>query len=111
MPQVTVTINGRKYPVACDEGEEDHVRRLAEYVDRRVAELVGKLGQVGDALLLVLTSLLIADELTETHDQLAALRDAGERDRAAAETGKAAGAALEKLAGRIEAVAARLAND
>ena len=75
MSQVTVTINGRKYDISCDNGEEAHLTQLAEYVDRRVDELVAKVGQVGDARLLVMTSLLCADELSEVYTELDTVRD------------------------------------
>jgi cell division protein ZapA len=75
MSQVTVTINGRKYDISCDNGEEAHLTQLAEYVDRRVGELVTKVGQVGDARLLVMTSLLCADELSEVYTELDTVRD------------------------------------
>ena len=44
MPQVDVSINGRRYQIACDEGQEEHLSQLAEYVDQRVQELVGAVG-------------------------------------------------------------------
>ena len=70
MPQVDVHVNGRRYQIACDEGQEEHLTQLAEYVDKRVQELVGAVGQVGDARLLVMTSLLVADELSEAYSTL-----------------------------------------
>lgn len=70
MPQVEVTINSRIYQIACDEGQDEHLKRLAEYVDKRVQELVSAVGQVGDARLIVMASLLIADELSETYATL-----------------------------------------
>jgi cell division protein ZapA len=66
MPQFEVAINGRSYVISCDEGQDQHLSRLAEYVDKRVKELVSSVGQVGEARLLVMASLLIADELSET---------------------------------------------
>lgn len=65
MARVTVTINGRHYQIACDDGQENHLLRLAEYVDKRVAQLVAAVGQAGDAQLLVMASLLVADELMD----------------------------------------------
>ncbi len=63
--RVTVTINGRHYQIACDDGQESHLLRLSEYVDKRVAQLVAAVGQAGDAQLLVMASLLVADELMD----------------------------------------------
>ena len=70
MAQVDVTINDRAYRIACDDGQDGHVSQLAEYLDSRVQELVSSVGQVGDARLLVMASLLIADELSETIAEL-----------------------------------------
>ena len=70
MAEVEVTINGRKYQIACDDGQEAHLLQLGEYIERRVQELVATVGQVGDSRLLVMTSLLVADELAETHADL-----------------------------------------
>lgn len=111
MAQVKVTINGRSYPVACGEGEEDRIRSLAEYVDRKVAEFARSAGPVGEARLLVLASLVLADELAEATDTLRRLRrqsaaPAGNGHDPAMEGAVAAG--LENLAARIEAIAERI---
>jgi cell division protein ZapA len=74
MAQVSVRINGRHYQVACEDGQEAHLQKLAAYIDDRVAELVRDVGQVGDARLLVMSSLLIADELADAYDELEELR-------------------------------------
>ena len=63
MAQVDVAINGRSYQIACDDGQEAHLSQLGQYVDKRVRELVSAVGQIGDSRLLVMASLLIADEL------------------------------------------------
>ena len=75
MSQITVKVNGRNYEIACDDGQEAHLTRLAQYVDRRVDELIAAVGQVGDARLLVMASLLVADELSEVYTELDALRN------------------------------------
>ena len=102
-----VTIYGRRYPIACDDGQEAHVTRLAEYIDKRLGQLASKAGpQTGEALLLVMTSILIADELTEAYDEMTELRAKAE----GAEQGAKLGKGLEALAKRVEAMAARLEN-
>ena len=53
MPLVNVMVNNRAYTIACDEGEEDHLRQLAGHVDGKVKELLGSVGQVGDQRLLL----------------------------------------------------------
>ena len=70
MPLVNVMVNARAYTIACDEGEEDHLRELAAHVDSKVKELLASVGQVGDQRLLLMAALLIADEHHEVAQQL-----------------------------------------
>ncbi|MCE7998721.1 MAG: cell division protein ZapA [Rhodobiaceae bacterium] len=65
MGQVNVSINDRSYSVACGDGEEEHLRELARYLDGHVGELAKSVGQVGDARLLLLAGLLVADEYAD----------------------------------------------
>jgi cell division protein ZapA len=106
MAKVAVTINGRKYDIACDDGQEAHLSRLSQYIDKRVEELVAAVGQVGDARLLVMASLLVADELSEVYTELDALR--AERRGPTVDAGAMAVGDLDKLASRIEGIADRL---
>ena len=62
MPLVNVMVNQRAYTIACDEGEEEHLKELAEHVDGKVRELLGSVGQVGDARLLLMAALLVTDD-------------------------------------------------
>ena len=116
MAQVAVTINGKSYPVTCDDGQEERIRRLAQYIDGKVAGFVKNLGQVGEARLLLLAALVLADELAEANDAVLRARrgaaaagngQAGRHD-SAAEAVLASG--IESLAARIEAIAVRLEN-
>lgn len=102
MPQVSVSINGRFYPVACDEGEEDRLRALARLIDSKVAGFARQVGQAGEARLLVLAALMLADELTEASEASRRLGNQPAPDNAAV------AGSVSRLAQRIEAVAARL---
>jgi cell division protein ZapA len=104
MAQVTITINGRAYPVACNEGEEQRIAELARYVDAKVKAFAKDLGQIGEARLLVLAALVLADELADVQ---AATGRPQSGNGAAVEEGKLA-AGIENLAQRIEAIAAKL---
>jgi cell division protein ZapA len=106
MGQVILTVNGRPFGVTCDDGQEARIRRLGEYVDAKVAEFVRSVGQVGDARLLLLAALVIADELAEANESLR-LERTGVHDEASA-TVDAAANGIHGLAQRIEAIAARL---
>ena len=70
MPEISISINGRNYPISCEEGEEEHIIRLGRYIDKRVKDLARNVGQIGEAHLLVMTSLVIADELSEANDRV-----------------------------------------
>jgi cell division protein ZapA len=109
MSQVAVTVNGRAFKIACDDGQEPRIRRLAQYVDQRVGEFVRSLGQVGEARLLLLAALVIADELSDANE---ALQQARSEARAAEEealgAADAAASGVHEIAQRVEALAARL---
>jgi cell division protein ZapA len=114
MSQISISINGRDYSIVCDDGQEQHLSRLAEYLDKRVAELVDSVGQIGDARLLLMVGLLIADELSDAYAELAA-RGEGDtptqargRDRDSAQMADEMAVMLESASRRIEAIAARL---
>ena len=104
MPEVHLTINGRSYPVACEEGQESRIKELAQYLDRKTAEFVAKLGQIGEARLLVLAALVITDELAEAH---VALRRHSAAEGNGVDTAALA-RGLEELAKRIEMIAVRM---
>jgi cell division protein ZapA len=116
MATVTVSINGRNYRMACDDGQEEHLARLAKSFDQRIAELRRDFGEIGDMRLTVMAALTIADELSEqrsqmrrVEDELAALQDArvAAADHART-TEKAIAAAFNSAAERIEALAKAL---
>jgi cell division protein ZapA len=118
MAQVSVTINGRQYRMACEDGQEGHLMRLAKDLDLRIGELRAKFGEIGDMRLTVMAALTLADELSEAgrrlhrlEEELASLQDAriAAADRAQA-TQVALVTAFNSAAERIEKVAKSL-ND
>lgn len=78
--QVSVTIAGRSYLVACDDGQEEHVTKLGHYLDHHANDLKNTVGHISEALLLILVSLLITDELWDCRHMLTAIKQ--ERDKA-----------------------------
>lgn len=118
MPLVNVMVNGRAYTIACDDGEEAHLKELAAHVDEKAREVLSSVGQVGDTRMLLMAALLIADE----HHDLAAKSDAGRdavRDSSeetqklhlkAEEAENRAADALEAASKKLEDIAARLAH-
>jgi cell division protein ZapA len=110
MSHINVTINGRQYRMACEEGQEVRLLKLAEGFEARIGSLRGKFGEIGDARLTVMAALTVCDELLDANnriraleDELVALRDVrvAASDRAKA-TQIAVANALNAAAERIE---------
>jgi cell division protein ZapA len=106
MPTVTIPLNGRNYDIACGPGEEDRVQEVAARLRERMEGIARQLGNAQENFLFAVTSLLLADELEQREKELLAARgqlkdSAQHREINLANT-------LERLAGRIEAIAARL---
>ncbi|MGE0735914.1 MAG: cell division protein ZapA [Alphaproteobacteria bacterium] len=106
MAEVVVSVNKRNYSVACDDGQEPHLRKLAAALDKRVEQLAEQMGQIGDQRLLLMAGLLLADELYELESQLHRATAALEHDAAGREA-----AGITALAERVEALAARVEAD
>ncbi len=73
MAQVTVTIAGHVYRVACGEGEEAHLQGLARQIDERLESLKRNFGEIGDQRLTIMAAITIADELAEANRRIAQL--------------------------------------
>jgi cell division protein ZapA len=69
MAQISVRINGRMYPIVCDDGQEAHLAKLALFIDQRIEQLAAAVGRSDDARLLVMASLLVADELMDAAEK------------------------------------------
>ena len=111
MAEVKIKINGREYRIACDDGQESHLSSLAQYLDGKVGELVGEVGQIGDTSLMVMAGLLVTDELSDLREELEDARNQDARNVQSAvdkTEGKLTGQ-IDALATRIEKVAGALA--
>ncbi|WP_114950815.1 cell division protein ZapA [Sphingosinicella terrae] len=102
MAHVDLDIAGRRYSVACRDGEEAHLRGLAALVDRKAQEATEALGSLTEARQLLFAALLIADELKEVR------AGAGLPDPTPPPPDPAVAEALERLAGRLENLAVTL---
>ena len=109
MGQVDVKVNGRDFALNCADGQEPRLRRLAQYVDAKIGEFAKNLGQIGEARLILLAALVIADELSDANE---ALQQERNRMRAPgsseAEASEAAASGIRGIAERIESIAARI---
>jgi cell division protein ZapA len=108
MSQVTVTVNSRSYAITCEPGQERHVQALAAELDRRVGAAARDLGQVGEARLLLLTALMLLDELAEAETRRAGAPATAQGLQRLDRLEQEAARAIESLAQRVEAVATRL---
>ena len=110
MSHINVTINGRQYRMACEEGQEIRLLKLAESLETRIVSLRGKFGEIGDARLTVMAAMMIGDELLDANTRIAKLESdlnalqvarAGSSDRST-RTEAAVVIALDAAADRIE---------
>jgi cell division protein ZapA len=116
MAQVTATIAGRQFRLACEDGQEEHLVALASDIDGRIAELRQRFGEIGDTRLTVMAALMVADEVSEARaqirrmeEEIAALQDARmvAADRAQQASAAVVGA-FNSAAERIESLTKKL---
>jgi len=104
MPEVNVEINGRKYRMACEEGQENHLLGLATRFNQQIDGFKGTFGEIGDNRLTVMAGIAVLDELAEAERRIAAL----EQDVAALSQ---AGQSLSGEAEALERKFAKRLND
>jgi len=110
--EVSITVSGRSYRMACDDGQEEHLIGLGQRFDSAIDELRAGFGEIGDQRLTVMAAILMTDRLDEAEqkiialeEQLASLRSASEEhDLLSVRFAKI----LENAAGRVESLAAAL---
>jgi cell division protein ZapA len=116
MTQVSATISGRQFRLACEDGQEEHLQALAHNIDQRIIDLRAKFGEIGDTRLTVMAALMVADDLSEAErrirrlqEEIAGLQDARNvaADRAKAATNAVLGA-FNSAAERIEGITRKL---
>ncbi|MGB1106573.1 MAG: cell division protein ZapA [Alphaproteobacteria bacterium] len=106
---VTIRLNGTPYQIGCGEGEEAHIESLAGEIETILQSLVGAVGQIGEARLLAMAALILADRAHEGGPATGASAT-GASATGADDGGEAAAAALESAADRILALASRLSS-
>lgn len=111
MPQVSVSINGKIYRMACDDGEQERLVGLAEKFETYVDTLKSSFGEIGDQRLTVMAAIMVVDELTEAKRQIkgieAEITSLRESRNAVVERYEAN---TEKLAVRLENAAQRIGD-
>jgi len=117
MGKVSLNVNGRKYSMGCEDGEEDRLMRLGQKLDDRVNQMANQFGQIGDVRLLVMAGITMLDELEDANNNIENVVDSrigslrAENSQVIAELGRTENKALENLMGaaqRVEKLAAKL---
>ncbi len=103
MAQVTLRINGYSYTVGCQDGEEQHLEAMAGEVERRIESIKAVAGPSGEARMLVMAALLMADDLYEANKALKSAQ--GGRPAIGPAADPKLGRRLGKLARRAEEIA------
>ena len=104
MAEVTVEIAGRSYRLGCGEGEEEHLEGLAALIDAEARNLQKQFGNMQEARLFLMTSLLVADRLADAEARLVELEESGangidpEREHELAERVTSLAEHIEKMA-------------
>ena len=114
MAEVNLRIHGRNYGIACDDGQENRVLELGRYVDERLKEISHSGAAANESHLLVLTTLVLADEIYDLRahiDNVMKNMHAPHDERVSAEEEELIVRAIDSLASRIELIAGRLENE
>ncbi|AOZ69684.1 cell division protein ZapA [Rhodobacter xanthinilyticus] len=70
MPEVKVTIGGRDFDVACQQGEEHFLRAAAGMLDTEAQVIMGQIGRMPESRMLLMAGLMLADKTASMEDQL-----------------------------------------
>jgi cell division protein ZapA len=103
---VTIRLNGNPYQIGCGPGEEARIEALGAEIEAVLQSLVGSVGQIGEARLLAMAALILADRAPAGQAPASANGDAGGMSGG----DEAAAAALENAAERILALASTLSS-
>lgn len=119
MAQVLVSIDGKSFRMACEDGQEPHLQSLAAHLNTKISDMRQSFGEIGDLRLTVMAALVVCDELFEERARLATFQqkqvelDAGEAvsQRAIEARDANIAAALDGMTGRIERITRLLAGE
>ncbi len=108
MAEITLTINGRNFGISCDDGQEQRVMDLGHYVDGRLKDISRAGAASNEAHLLVLTSLMLADEVYDLRNQVSNLGGEDQNVEAIKQDELVIAQAIDHLAERIDTIAGRI---
>lgn len=112
MAEISITINGRNYGIACDDGQEKRVQDLARYVDARLREIARAGAASNESHLLVLTAIILSDEISDLKSQGSMMARQPQHSaigvKMSDEEEEAIVSAIDLLAARIDQIAGNL---
>lgn len=108
MAEVSVAINGRNFAIYCEDGQEQRVLDLGNYVDSRLREIAKAGAANNEAHLLVLTTLMLADEVFDLRENIDHMEGAVRSAQANGENEAEVAQAINELAERIDQVSGRI---
>lgn len=119
MAQVSVTIDGKQFRMACDDGQESHLEGLGLLLDERIKIMRQNFGEIGDLRLTVMAALMVCDELHEAREKLRVAEVLTQANRAAlvdassdiTERDIGVASAINQLSERLERITRMLAGE
>ena len=111
---VTIRLNGHPYQIGCGAGEEDHVANLGSEVEAVMQSLISSVGQIGEARLLAMVALILADRVATSTGEKPNINDGLTSNHPSSDTNDSDDAAAELLEGaevRIAELASKLASE
>jgi len=109
MPEVSVEINGRKFRMACEDGQQEHLLALALRFNAQVEEFKGAFGEIGDNRLTVMAGIAVLDELVEAEHRIEEIKGQMEQMEADSQKVMAQARALEtKFAKKLAETARKI---
>jgi cell division protein ZapA len=109
MARIDISLGGRSYPIACDDGQEERVLEIARYLEAKLSEIRASVSTASDMHLLVMAGMLVVDELFDVREELQIWSNAaGAGVDGGAGDGAVAAEVVARLTQRVEALAARL---
>ena len=70
MANVNINFNGKEFLLSCEDGQEEHLEKLALYLNEKFNDLKNSLGNIGESKLLLITSIAVLDEYYETKNKI-----------------------------------------
>lgn len=109
--RVTITINGNNYPLACNQGEEDHIKSLAARLDETSRQIADGNSSINESRLLVMVGLILADRVNELENKTTASPEVAGSEQVPAATDTDHDqiiASIESVTARIERLASQI---